>query len=168
MNKLLGSLLRDGLAVAAGNQIRKSIRRMGGLVAYYGVVAVFALAALAFLYVLIYDWLAQRLDPLSAAGILFAGNLLVAIVMIVARRLSKPRPSLNVQVPVVNGAVAGQAMEAGVALGREMRERLRRATPQIVAGAAVLGLIVGVRPQLIGLGRKRPSSSDAVKPGKRR
>ena len=105
MNKLLGSLLRDGLAVAAGNQIRKSIRRMGGSWRITPWVAVFALAALAFLYVLIYDWLAQRLDPLSAAGILFAGNLLVAIVMIVARRLSKPRPALNVQVPVVNGAV---------------------------------------------------------------
>jgi hypothetical protein len=176
MNKLLGLLAREGLGVFAVNQIRRSVRKLTGLVVYYAIVMLLGLAALAFLYVLIYDWLSRLIEPQSAAAILCGANLLIVILMLVIRTLvtgktgrRAPSPALLASL-AANPAMVDPALAAGVKIGRELRARLRKATPGIVLAAAAIGLIVGLRPGIVtGLFRARPNDRPpAAKDGKRR
>ncbi len=57
-------------------------QRLKGISPFYAVVAVFAVAALVFLYVLLYRFLASRLDDISAAAILCGANLLLIALVV--------------------------------------------------------------------------------------
>jgi hypothetical protein len=176
MNKLLGFVLSEGLSVVARNQIRKSVRKLTGLVVYYAIVMLLGLAALAFLYVLIYDWLSRLTGPQSAAAILCGSNLLIVFLMLVIRKIvtgktakRPPSPALLASL-AANPAMVDPALAAGVEIGREIRARLRKATPGIVLAAAAIGLIVGLRPRIVtGLFRAksnaRPPAAKDRKPG---
>ena len=77
MNSLLAfllrngvGLLRDGAEVLIGQALIRAVtQKLKGLIIFYAVLAVFAMAALVFLYVLLYRFVAQRLDDVSAAAI---------------------------------------------------------------------------------------------------
>jgi hypothetical protein len=47
--------------------------------------------------------------------------------------------------------------DAGLAIGSQIGQQLRKATPVVVLAAGVLGLVIGLRPQVLGLfSRKEP------------
>jgi len=158
-------LIRDGAEILIGQALIRAVtQRLKGLLLFYAVLAVFALAALVFLYVLIYRFLSLRLDDISAAAILCGANLALIVLMLAGRALFKPKPVVTAS-PLVEliKSQAGQLgadikdkdFEAGLAIGAEMGRRLRKATPQIALAAAVLGLVIGIRPQILGLFRRR-------------
>ena len=158
-------LIRDGAEILIGQALVRAVtQRLKGLLLFYAVLAVFALAALVFLYVLIYRFLSLRLDDISAAAILCGANLALIVLMLAGRALFKPKPVVTAS-PLVEliKSQAGQLgadikdkdFEAGLAIGAEMGRRLRKATPQIALAAAVLGLVIGIRPQILGLFRRR-------------
>jgi hypothetical protein len=165
MNKLAAMLVREGLGRVAGNQIRKSLRKLVAIIVYYAIMAVLALAALAFLYVLIYAWLAQAIDPESAAAILVGANLLAIGLMLIARAaLRRRRPHAPL---IVNAPIADPAMQAGIALGQNIGRKLRQVTPQIVIAAAVIGLIIGARPGVLRLFRRSPARQNSPGTGRK-
>jgi preprotein translocase subunit SecF len=58
----------------------------------WGLVAVFGIIALIFLYVVLDIYLANRLDdPIGAAAIVAGGNLVLVLILIVARRATSRR-----------------------------------------------------------------------------
>src|ERR1700744_2811061 len=158
-------LIRDSVEILIGQALIRAVtQRLKGLLLFYAVLAIFAAAALVFLYVLIYRFLSLRLDDISAAAILCGANLALIALMLVGRALFKPKPVVTAS-PLVEliKSQAGQFgtnikdkdFEAGLAIGAEMGRRLRKATPQIALAAAVLGLVIGLRPQILGLFRRR-------------
>ena len=166
------SLLKDGAEVLIGQAlVRTFTERLKGILLFYAVIAVLALAALVFFYVLIYRLLAARLDDISAAAILLGANLVLIGLMFAGKALFKPKPvvtasplveMLKAQAGNLGAAVKDEHFEAGLALGSELGHRLRKATPQIALGAAVLGLVIGIRPQILGLFTRRdPPARDA-------
>jgi hypothetical protein len=172
MNSLLAFLLRngagilkDGAEVLIGQALIRAItQKLKGLIIFYTVAAVFAMAALVFLYVLIYRFLTSRLDDISAAAIMCGANLLLIMLMVAGRAIFKPKPVAETAVSPIVALLKSHAeglggkdmnFDAGIAIGNRIGRQLRKATPQIALAAAVLGLIVGVRPQILGLGRRR-------------
>jgi len=158
-------LIRDGAEILIGQALIRAVtQRLKGLLLFYAVLAVFALAALVFLYVLIYRFLSLRLDDVSAAAILCGANLALIALMLIGRALFKPKRVITAS-PLVEliKSQAGQLgadikdkdLEAGLAIGAEIGRHLRKATPQIALAAAVLGLVIGIRPQILGLFRRR-------------
>ncbi|MDB5393833.1 MAG: hypothetical protein JWM91_1339 [Rhodospirillales bacterium] len=126
-------------------------------------VFVFALAALAFFYVLLYHGLSSRVDDTSAAAILFGANLLLIAVMLIGRALMKPKAPTVSSSPILGmlkshaeslGSSNGN-FNAGIKIGNQIGKHIRKAAPQIAIAAAVLGLVIGVRPQILGLFRRR-------------
>ncbi len=160
-------LIRDGAEILIGQALIRAVtQRLRGFLLFYSVLAVFALAALVFLYVLVYRWLSLRLDDVSAAAILFGANLALIVLMLVGRAIFKPKPVvaasplvelIKSQAEQLGADIKDKDFEAGLAIGAEIGKHLRKATPQIVLAAAVLGLVIGIRPQILGLfGRKEP------------
>jgi hypothetical protein len=166
-----GGLLRDGAEILIGQALIRTVtQRLKGFLLFYAVVAIFALAALVFLYVLIYRWLSLRLGDVSAAAILCGANLLLVAFMLAGRALFRPRRVAAASpLAEVIRAQAGHLgidpqnghFEAGLAAGAELGRHLRKATPQIALAAAVLGLVIGLRPQLLSLltGLDRPAKA---------
>jgi hypothetical protein len=146
-----------------------------GFLLFYSFIAVFALSALVFFYVLIYRVLSSRLDGISAAAILVGANLLLIGLMLAARAIFKPRrPTISAsplaelirsQAEHFGAELNDKDFETGLAIGTEIGHRLRKATPQIALAAAVLGLVIGIRPQILGLfsRRDRPAKYDDKK-----
>jgi len=139
-------LIRDGAEILIGQALIRAVtQRLKGLLLFYAVLAVFALAALVFLYVLIYRFLSLRLDDISAAAILCGANLALIVLMLAGRALFKPKPVVTAS-PLVEliKSQAGQLgadikdkdLEAGLAIGAEIGRHLRKATPQIALAAA--------------------------------
>jgi hypothetical protein len=155
MNRLLVFLLREGLGSVAGIQIRKAARTLAGQVAYYATLSIFAVAAIVFLYVLIYEALSRVLTSEGAAAVLFGANLAVAGIMLLLRGNRRSRP-----VPTLQDALSSPALEAGVAIGRRLNARLRRIAPPLVVGAAVIGVAIGVVPGI--LRRREARKQDAL------
>jgi membrane associated rhomboid family serine protease len=168
-----GGLIKDSAEILIGQALVRAVtQRLKGFLLFYAVIAMLALAALIFLYVLIYRVLSSRLDDISAAAILLGANLLLIGLMLAARAIFKPRRVVTTsplaelirsQVEQLGGEVKDKDLEAGLAIGAEIGHRLRKATPQIALAAAVLGLVIGIRPQVLGLFSRRdpPKKTDS-------
>jgi len=180
MSGLLGFLLRngsglikDGAEMLIGQALVRTVtERLKGILLFYAAIFVLALASLIFFYVLVYRLLAARLDDVSAAAILLGANLVLIGLMFAGRAIFKPKPvvtasplveMLKSQAEHIGVAVKDEHFEAGLALGSEIGHRLRKATPQIALGAAVLGLVIGIRPQILGLFSRRDKNADKKK-----
>jgi hypothetical protein len=161
-------LIKDGAEILIGQAVIRAVtQRLKGILIFYAVISVFALAALIFLYVLVYRWLSLQLDDVSAAAILVGANLLMIVVMLAGKAVSKPKPvPTGAAAPLIEmvrsqvGHLGAEAkagnFEAGMAMGQEIGARLRKATPQIALAAAVIGLVIGIRPQILGqFGRRQ-------------
>jgi len=158
-------LLRDGAEIFIGQALIRAVtRRLKGIIAFYAVLAVFLLAALVFFYVLLYRFLAQRLDDVSAAAIVCGANLLLVGLMLVGKAFYRPKRVIAASplAELVRSQVEGLGtkdanFDAGLAIGSQIGQQLRKATPVIVLAAGVLGLVIGLRPQVLGLfSRKEP------------
>ena len=158
-------LIRDGAEILIGQALIRAVtQRLKGFLLFYAVLVMFALAALVFLYVLIYRFLSLRLGDVSAAAILCGANLLLIALMLLGRALFKPKPVVTAsplvelirsQAGQLGAEIKDKDFEAGLAIGAEIGRHLRKATPQIALAAAVLGLVIGIRPQILGLFRRR-------------
>ena len=175
MNGLLSFLLRNGAGLLRESAevylgrvlVRRAMRKLAWLVAFYFLLGIFAVAAAAFFYVLLFQWLSLQLGEESAAAILCGANLLLIALFILGRMLFHRRPSgpAGLTVGALSGALTEKIgtdanFEAGLAAGREIGKRIRKAAPEIAIGAAVIGLIVGIRPQILGLFRRRETPAD--------
>jgi hypothetical protein len=170
MNSLLafllrqgGGILRDSAEILIGRALIGAVtHRLKGILAFYTVLMTFALAALVFLYVLLYRFLCLRLDEISAAAILCGANLLLIVVMLAGRALLRPKPIIAVSplAELIKSQVDGLGtkdtdLDAGIAIGRQIGKHIRKATPQIALAAIVLGLAIGARPQILDLFRRK-------------
>jgi hypothetical protein len=171
MNSLLlfllrngGGVLREGAEIFIGQAlIRAATQRLKGILVFYSVLAVFAVAALAFFYVLLYRGLSLRTSEQSAAAILCAANLLLIAATLAGRALIRSKAPVGTGSPIIDlikshseGLSAEDVnFEAGIAIGNQIGKHMRKAAPQIALAAAVLGLVIGVRPQILGLFRRR-------------
>jgi 4-amino-4-deoxy-L-arabinose transferase-like glycosyltransferase len=158
-------LVKDGVEMLIGQALVRIVtERLKGILLFYAGITVFALAALIFFYVLIYRLLAMRLDDTSAAAILLGANLVLIGLMFAGKAMFRRKPAvtasplvemLKLRAEHIGVAVKDEHFEAGLALGTEFGHRLRKATPQIALAAAVLGLVIGIRPQILGLFSRR-------------
>jgi len=177
MNSLLafllrhaGGLLKDGAEILIGQALIRAVtQRLKGIIAFYAVLAIFALAALVFFYVMLYRWLALRLDDVSAAAIVCGADLLFIALMLVGRALFRPKPIVTASplAELIRSQVEGSGtkdmnFDAGIAIGNRIGRHIRKATPQIALAAVVLGLVIGARPQILGLFRRKepPAKKD--------
>jgi hypothetical protein len=168
-----GGLVKEGAEILIGQALIRAVtQRLKGILLFYAVIAILALAALIFFYVLIYRWLSLRLDDVGAAAVLSGANLVLIALMLAARAIFKPKRGLAAsplaeliksQVEHLGVEIKDKHLEAGMAIGSEMGERLRKATPQIALAAAVLGLLIGIRPQILGLfSHREPPANDTA------
>ncbi len=165
MNKLLKLLIKEASVMALAEEARQAIRRMVMTAIIYLIVGVFGVATLAFVYVLIYRLLAEALDGDSAAAIVIGGNLLIIGLILGVRAISRGasgrrrsrRRNAGEQAALTAEAVeiGRSAIEAGMVVGSRLGQKLRRAAPEIALAAAVVGLIIGVRPQLLTIFRSQ-------------
>jgi hypothetical protein len=160
MGNLLRSLALDALASKVKEEVHEAIRRAAVSIALYAAAGLFALAALAFAYVVAYDLMAPRVGDWQAAAILVGVNLLIVLIILAARsgmvkggRRKPSRPPLGLSAPATAATAAG--LDAGLALGGKIGGKIREAAPQIVLAAGVLGLLIGLRPQLLGLFQRK-------------
>lgn len=170
MNNLLafllrngGGILRDGAEILIGQALVRAVtQRLKGILIFYAFMAIFALAALVFFYVLLYRFLSLRLDEISAAAILCGFNLLLIALMLAGRAVFRPKPAVSASplIELIKAQAEGVGakdvnFDAGIAIGRQIGGHIRKAAPQIALAAALLGLVIGVRPQILGLFRRR-------------
>ncbi len=139
------------------------MRRAAVSAALYLAAGVFGVAGLASAHVLAYRLLGESIgDDAKAAAILVGADLFVVLLILAARAiyLRKERPgplSISGTRPSKEAASLTKAgLEAGIALGGQIREKARKSTPKIALIAGVAGLILGLRPELLGLLRRRP------------
>lgn len=166
-------LVRDAVEALIGQALIQTVtQRLKGILLFYAAIALFALAALVFFYVLVYRLLSARLGDINAAAVLLGANLVLIGLMFAGRAIFKPKPAvaasplaelIKSQAGQFGVAATDEHFEAGLALGSEIGRRLRKATPQVALAAAVLGLVIGIRPQLLGLfgRRERAAKKDA-------
>ena len=171
MNSLVAFLLRNGAGLMRESAeifigqalVRAAGQKLKGILAFYAVLAVLAVAAVAFFYVLLYRCLSSWLNELDAAAILCGGNLLLIALMIAGRAVFRPKAPVVAHSPLVElikSQAAGLNVKdanfgAGIAIGNRIGQHVRKAAPQIAIAAAVIGLVIGVRPQVLGLFRRR-------------
>jgi dipeptide/tripeptide permease len=155
-----GGLLRESAeAYIGGVLVRKTIHELVRAAIVYVLIGVFSIVALVFLYIFLYQWLADRLDGKSAAAILCGANLVMIAVILLVQWLRKNRMKLEPKASAggLLGNLQGHPLldpdnlDAGIAMGMEVGKKLRKAAPQIALAAGIIGLIVGVRPELLNL-----------------
>ncbi len=155
-----GGLLREGAeAYIGGVLVRKTIHEMVRAAIVYVLVGVFSIVALVFLYIFLYQWLRDRLNGESAAAILCGANIMMIAVVLLVQWLRKNRTKLEPRTSTggLLGGLQGHPLldpdnlDAGIAMGMEVGKKLRKAAPQIALAAGIIGLIVGVRPELLNL-----------------
>jgi hypothetical protein len=155
-----GGLLREGAeAYIGGVLVRKTIHELVRAAIGYVLIGVFSTVALVFLYIFLYQWLSSRLDGQSAAAILCGGNLVMIAVILLVKWLRTNRTKLESKTPAGSllGGLQGHPLldpdnlDAGIAAGMEIGKKLRKAAPEIALAAGIIGLIVGVRPELLNL-----------------
>ena len=155
-----GGLLRESAeAYIGGVLVRKTIHELVRAAIVYVLIGVFSIVALVFFYIFLYQWLSSRLDGESAAAILCGANLvMIAVVLLVQwarknRTKLEPRPSAGGLLGRLEGhpLLDPDNLDAGIAMGMEVGKKLRKAAPQIALAAGIVGLIVGVRPELLNL-----------------
>src|ERR1700733_15470337 len=102
MSGLLSFLLKSGgglrresaEAYIGGVLVRKTIHELVRAAIVYVLIGVFSIVALVFLYIFLYQWLADRLDGKSAAAILCGANLVMIAVILLVQWLRKNRTKL--------------------------------------------------------------------------
>jgi hypothetical protein len=155
-----GGLLRESAeAYIGGVLVRKTIHELVRAAIVYILIGAFSLVAVIFLYIFLYQWLADRLDGKSAAAILCGANLVMIAVVLLVQWLRKNRTKLEPRASAggLLGNLQGHPLldpdnlDAGIAMGMEVGKKLRKAAPQIALAAGIIGLIVGVRPELLNL-----------------
>jgi len=162
MMRLLSLLIREGTELLLMTELRRAQKRFAALIALYAAVGVLGAAALGFFYLLLYRLLAERLDDVRAAAILCGGNLLLIAALFAVRGLGRSRRRSVAATgrspaddPVQSMLDLGEsALDAGIALGRQLDQKARKAAPAIVLGVAVIGLIIGARPQILSVFRR--------------
>jgi hypothetical protein len=176
MNGLLSFLLKSGSgllregaeAYVGGVLVRKTIHELVRAAIVYVLIGVFATTALVFFYIFLYQWLSSRLDGQSAAAILGGANLVMIAVVLLVQWARKHRGKLEPKKSAggLLGNLQGhplldpENLDAGIAIGMEVGQKLRKAAPQIALAAGIIGLIVGVRPELLNLFGGRPRKRD--------
>jgi hypothetical protein len=171
MNSLLSFLLRSGGGVLRESAevflgqvlVTAATQRLKGFLLFYSVLSVFALATVAFLYVLLYRWLSLFVGDVGAAAIVCGGNLALIAFMLAGRAVIKPKASAVPNSPILEmlkahtgGAAASSSnFSAGMEIGSQIGKHVRKAAPQIAIAAAVVGLVIGLRPQVLGLFSRR-------------
>ncbi len=160
MNALLSYLLRSGGGILRESAellisqalVRAATQKLRGILLFYGALSVFALASLMFFYVLLYRWLSQMVGDIGAAAILLGVNLLLIAIMLLARSIVSARTPARSNSPLAEmikshaegmGASSG-SFSAGMEIGGQIGEQVRKAAPQIAIAAAVLGLAVSL------------------------
>jgi hypothetical protein len=180
------SLLRESAELFIGQAlVRSATRRLKGILIFYAALSILALAALAFFYVLLYLWLASMLGDIAGAAIMFGANLFLIAAMLIGRTLMQSKAPAMPASPILqmikaqSGALKSRAgksalvkparagslatgggpFAAGMEIGSRIGGHLRKAAPRVALGAVVLGLVIGLRPQLLGFLRrgKRPT-----------
>jgi hypothetical protein len=155
-----GGLLRESAeAYIGGVLVRKTIHELVRAAIVYVLIGIFAIVALIFGYIFLYQWLSRRLDGASAAAILCGAHLLMIAVVLLVQWLRKNRTKLEPKASAggLLGNLQGHPLldpnnlDAGIAMGMEVGKKLRKAAPQIALAAGIAGLIVGVRPELLNL-----------------
>jgi hypothetical protein len=153
LKELLLALLREGATLFISREIvKRSTERAIGTIALGAVLAILSLAALAFLYLFLFRLIAADRGEEAAAAILCGGNLLLIALILIGRSLlhatgRRPAKARTNSPPGLTGA----DIEAALALGRGLEGRLREVAPEATIVAAILGLAVGARPELLDL-----------------
>jgi hypothetical protein len=167
-----GGLLRESAeAYIGGVLVRKTINDLVRAAIIYILVGLLSVVALVFFYIFLYQWLSSRLDGESAAAILFGANLAVIALILLVQWLRNNRTKLE-PAKSSGGLLGGlkghplldpENLDAGIAVGMEVGKKLRKAAPQIALTAGIVGLIIGIRPELLNLfgagRRKKPDRS---------
>jgi hypothetical protein len=164
-------VFRDSAELFIGQAlVRAATQRLKGILIFYAVLSIFAIASLAFFYVLLYRWLASEVGDTIAAAILFGINLFMIAAMLMGRALMQSKAPASPVSPILEliksqaGTLKSRAgglksegghFDAGLEIGSRIGGHVRKAAPRIALAAAVLGLVVGLRPQLLGLFRGR-------------
>jgi hypothetical protein len=175
---LLLSLVRTGLGmVVEGALIKQVVRRAVSAVILYVVIGIFAIAAVVFAYLFLYRVLAVRIGEEGAAAALCGGNLLVIAIILIGIALLRPRRRVapNPLLGALAGGVdlaSGPGLDAGIAIGRRLRatvkRTVRKAAPGMTVAAALLGVIIGIRPQTLGFFRSKTPAETQGREGRRR
>ena len=114
--------------------------------------AVFGTTALIFFYVFVYHRLSEALDADSAAAILCGANLVLIALVLIGRAIA--RSSRRRSGPA-GSAVQSSNADAALALGLGLERKLREKAPEAALVAAVIGLALGARPELLDLLKPR-------------
>jgi len=165
MKRLLSLLIKEGMELLVAAELRRARKRLATFMALATVLGVLGAAALSFFYLLLYRLLSERLDDIRAAAILCGGNLVLIALVIAVRALTRGRGSGPSGRSLTGDSaqsaldLSESALDAGIALGQELNERARKAAPTIVLVAALVGIVIGLRPQILTIFRRAPAKT---------
>jgi hypothetical protein len=166
------SLAREWAALTIRREIvGRAVRRASEAALVYGIIAILGLASLAFFYVFAFHRLATALGDDSAAAILCGANLLlIALILIgraVKRSLGRPQPR---RAAAEGREPSGSDLESLLTIGVGVGKRLRENAPAAALVAAVIGLAIGARPELLDLLKpsRKTENPDRPDPPRRR
>jgi hypothetical protein len=161
MSSLLLSLIREGATLFIGREIEKRIKqRLASLAVTFAILAVLGAASLTFLYIFAFDAIAAALDRQSAAAILCGANLLLIALILIGRTIAQQarRRRVGAVRPLGIAGLTKSDTNEALALGVQTAKRLRKMAPEAAIVAAVLGLAIGARPELLDLLKPRRDS----------
>jgi hypothetical protein len=125
----------------------------------YSLIAIFAIASLCYLYGALWWSFAEATDEITASWIMLGVNLALILIVFVIFRLYcssvKRAASGRAQTARADVLAGGSTLQMAFQAGRAAESGLRKNAKSIAATAIVLGLAVGARPELLGLGRRR-------------
>lgn len=130
----------------------------------YMLMAVFGVASLCYLYSAIWAVIAHATGPMTATWIMLGANVALMLIVYVIYRIYRSSVTRaahgrtqHARADVLTGATQlNMAYEAG----RAVESGLKANAKTLAATAIVLGLAIGARPELLGLGRRRRDEYD--------
>ncbi len=112
----------------------------------------FATAALVFVFIFLDRWLSRALDDSAgAAAVLAGGNLIVVALILIVLGRGKRKPGTARK----RAAPGNTDFATGLAMGAEAAKHLRKISPAATLIAALFGIAIGARPELLNLVRTR-------------